>query len=109
MTSEHVKLSPEEQVYAHGNLLQSQLDIINSSKRLVNYKNLRKREFKLKIEIKTRISEVRDELENIDKLLPRAKMKEKIHKEITIEKERDVLQDEAEEIRKKLQSLRTES
>ena len=40
-----------------------------------------------------------------DKMLPKARMKEEIHQELEIEKARNVLEDEAEQIRKKLEAL----
>lgn len=108
MASEHVLLSPEEQVYGQGNLLQIQLDLINSAKNIKIFKSLRKDELNLKIQLKNKVELALENLDILDKMLPRAKMKEQIHQELELDKERVVLEDEAETLRKKIESLKSE-
>ena len=105
MSFEHVRLSPEEQVFGQGHLLQTQLDLINSGKNMKEYKVLRKEEFNLKVELKAKIEQTLQNLDIFDKMLPKARMKEEIHKELEVEKARTTLEDEAEQIRRKLSIL----
>ena len=105
MGSEHVQLSTEEQIYGQGHLLQTQLDLISSGKNLKAFRELRKTEFNLKVQLKAKIDEALQNLDIFDKMLPKARMKEEINKELEVEKARNVLEDEAEQIRRKLESL----
>ena len=105
MASEHVLLTREEQIYGQGHLLQTQLDLINSGKNFKVYKDLRVQEFNLKVQLKAKLDETLQSLDIFDKMLPKARMKQEISKELEVEKARHVLEDEAEQIRKKLEIL----
>ncbi len=71
MKSEYVKLSGSERVYGEKNLLQSQLEFLDSIRAFKNYKRLRSEEFRLKVGLKSKIGETLAALERIEDLLPK--------------------------------------
>jgi len=96
--TEYVKLKAPEMSYGEANLLQSQLSLINLLKQYQNYEELRKEEIFLKIELKKKIGEASEFLNNLSKVLPESKLleeqkkKEEMKKEITEKVERVVQQ-----------------
>ncbi len=76
MANEFVKLSPHESVYTQKNLLYSELETLTATKHLLNYKFLKSDENKLKISLKSKISECLNLINSLDKTLPKVKMHE---------------------------------
>lgn len=108
MSSEYVRCSHPEVIYGEKNLLQCQIGILEISKKLKGYESLRKEEFILKIALKNKIDELKNNMEALNKMLPRAKMpeKKKDNEDHLFRKEHLTLDEEIEQIRKKLDSLR---
>ncbi len=101
--AEYVKLSYAEKKYGEKNLLQSQLQLLNSIKHLKEYKKLRKQELLLKIKLKEKVIETIDELKMLDKRLPKVQPKHKISRKEN--KENLSLENELEKIKNKLKAL----
>lgn len=107
MSIQYVKVSSPEMAYGKKNLLTSQLEMLNILKRCKQYKKLREEEFVLKIALKNKVDEAKNNLIVLEKLLPRMDMphSEEVLPQIRIEKERSTLEDEIEEIKRKLAQL----
>jgi hypothetical protein len=71
MNSEYIKVVNEEMGYGEKNLLQSQLALINIIKRYKNYESLRKEELSLKIHLKQKIEELKNDLSFFERLMPK--------------------------------------
>jgi len=80
MSSEYIQLIEPEVDYGRKNMLQSELGLLNSVKLFNNYKDLRKQELKLKIALKKSISEIKMQLFELEKKLP--KIQEPITKKL---------------------------
>lgn len=110
MTSEYVHISANEKIYSKKSLLQSQLELISLIKHLENYKNFRSQEILLKISLKNKIEELQSLILLLEKLLPKTSLSKKEitpqPKETTkAKKRRASLEEEVEEIRKKIAAL----
>ena len=111
MSSEHVRISAIERVYGEKSLLLTQLNYLNSLKRLREYKRLRKEEFALKIALKSKIGEASAILKELEKNLPKVKLykddeeKENSHSMKKEEKEHFSLEKELEKIKDKLSKI----
>jgi hypothetical protein len=110
MASEYVRLSATEKVYSKKNLLQAQLDLISLIKRLENYKAIRSEELLLKISLKNKIEELKNLIALLEKLLPKTSFMEEKHFAETKEKKKErkrrlSLEEEVEEIRRKIAAL----
>lgn len=103
---EFVQVSGPARVYAQKNLFHSQLSLLNTVKIYHRYKLLKKEELKLKDLLRKKINELKTEINNFDKLLPKthhkAEVKQKPKKEV---KKRDELEIEIDKIRMKLAEL----
>ena len=102
MNSEYIRLNYGEQVFAQKNMLNSQLELLNGIKRLQAYRNLREKEFKLKIELKSKIGMLLDDLKTLEKNLPEVEDSFEYGKK---ENRKESLEQEIEEIRRKLERL----
>lgn len=101
MNSEYLKLTVPEINYGEKNLLQTQLGIINITKRFKEYEKLRKEELLLKIHLKSKIEELNNSLSFFDKLLPKVQIpKEKEIKTDPLFPEQE--KEEKEEMHKRL-------
>ena len=106
---EYVKISYPEKKYGERNLLYSQMQLINTNKRILAYKEIRNKEIALKLELKIKINEALELLSKLDKMLPHVKMhaeeklKEKILQEHEVKKED--FEDELQRIKRKLSAL----
>ncbi|MBS3088686.1 hypothetical protein J4402_02800 [Candidatus Pacearchaeota archaeon] len=100
MNSEYVGLSRDEKIFAQKNMLKSQLDFLSSLKRLQSYRKLREEEFKLKIDLKTKIGMLMEDLRKLEKILPEVEDMESGGKE-----KKESLEHEIEEIRRELAKL----
>jgi len=115
MTSEFVRLTPPESIYAEKNLLYSELEVLTSSKHLINYRSLKKEENQLKIILKQEIKTALDILKSVDKSLPKMKIPESELPSKIIssspQEEKDVdsdeLESELQRIKAKLSSLQS--
>lgn len=105
---EYLRIVPSEKTYAEKNLLYSQMEILNILKRYQQFLKLRKKEFALKNKLKTAISAVKTEMKNLDSFLPKDHYKkmEKEKVERKNNKKRQSIEDEIDEIKQKLASLR---
>jgi len=77
MTSEYVKLVHAEKVYGERNLLQTRLSIVSIQKNLKQYKEIRKQELDLRLELKKKVQETKKALDDLEKNLPITKLLEK--------------------------------
>lgn len=75
MSIEYVKLSSAEKVYSEKSLLESQASIISILQNITNYHKQRNDELKLKVELRSKIEETQSSLDNLDKALPKSRMK----------------------------------
>lgn len=111
MRPEHVRIQPTERVYGEKQLLHAQLDIISLTNHYEAYKSLRAEELFLKIALKNKVAEAKDTLAVLDKLLPKPAIVPKAvkqaheHAESPAHKKKLSLQEEVEEIRRKLEAL----
>jgi len=110
MNSEYVRLNSEERNYGMKDMLQSQLAILNSLKRYREFEILRRQELTLKIALKTKVSETLQLIENLGKELPKVKVEKEEKEEEMIftedNKTRMTLDNELEEIRRKIERLK---
>jgi len=70
---EFIKLNTSEQNYGKKNLLYSEMELLNMLKRFRKYKELRKEELALKSLLKKTVKSLKDEIRNLDDLLPEQK------------------------------------
>ena len=110
MASEYVKLDSEEKKEGARDLLQSRLKIIKLISHYRSYKQLRKEELIYKIALKTKIDETKNFLKVFDSLLPKTSFKEpksQFNVELkSSKKKQKSLEQEIDEIRRKLDSLK---
>ncbi|MFH0831312.1 MAG: hypothetical protein V1886_00380 [archaeon] len=66
----HVKILPDEAVEFKRDFLEMQLHLLNILKASINIKELRKTEFSLKTDAKSRMKEITGEIEKIIGMLP---------------------------------------
>lgn len=111
MSSEYIRLSNPENVYGERNLLKAQMEILKVTKAFEAYKNLRKEEFNLKILLKSKIEETKNNIKILESLLPKADKKMFMPQEAPKENLRSIkkrlsLEQEIDLIKKKLEALR---
>ena len=109
MKSEYVRLTNAERMFGNKNLLHAQLEFLSSLRNFENYKNLRSKEFILKISMKNRIEEAYSLITKLESFLPKSSFKissgeEKKRKE----KVSPSLIDEMEAIKRKIERLQFE-
>ena len=111
MASEYVRFSHSEKVYGERNLLQSQLDLLQSTKNLLAYKELRREENILKLSLKSKIKEAAITIRELEKTLPKIKALEapldsnEIEEATEEVQETSSLNEELEKIKRKLEHL----
>jgi len=76
MSSEYVRFSGQEAIMIQKALLNSELNILKSSKNLNQYKLLRHKEQTIKINIKSILDQLKNDLNLLDKSLPKSQVKE---------------------------------
>ena len=108
--TEYVRFSGAESIYGQKGILHSELDILNSLKRMNAFERLRSEEFALKFAFKNKLDELLTGLEELDKLLPHHKMhglfkEEKLKEELEKKNEDITIEQELESIRRKLEKL----
>ena len=87
MSAEYVRVTPGEISYGAGNLLQSQLNLIQLLKKYQEYEILRKEELFLKIELKKKLGEAKEYLDMLSKALPESRFLEEQEKKERLQKE----------------------
>lgn len=80
MSAEYVRLTAPELVYGETNLLQSEVALLTTVQRYQEFKALKKEELFLKIELKRKISEMREFLSALAKILPESRSGEEPQK-----------------------------
>lgn len=113
--SEYIKLTSEERLTGEKDMLQSEMAMLKSIKRLRAFEKLRKEELVLQINLKRLVGEALESLSMLDKLLPKTAFRPEVRiassvpkqpievvKEI---KEANNLESELEKIRAKLSRL----
>lgn len=108
MKPEHVRLLTAEKEYGQKNLLHAQLETIALVKHYQKFKEIRNEELVLKIALKSKIDETRAALALLERLLPKPTMhpKETLQQPVLRKSEHTSLEQEIDEIRKKLARLR---
>lgn len=107
--TEYVRITFPEKVYGEKNLLYAEMEILTTTKRLIEYRELRKKEHDLKIKLKMRMQELMSLLDSADKMLPKVRVEEarKTEKKTEIQEtiEDSSLDMELEKIKSKIASL----
>lgn len=119
MTStEFVRINNSEKHYSKKQLLNSELELLNLIKSFRTYRELRKEEFVLKVTLKNKIGEALDNLKELEKKLPKtdyklhkqkktaAEKKEEVKEKVEQKKKKRTLEDEINDVRKKLEGLK---
>jgi len=109
MSSEYIRFESREILDNHKTLLESQVNFLNSLKNISNYKKSRNEQFNLKIALKNKLDELKQELLILDKTLPHTSNKflseeEKFERSIRHE-EQTSIEKELEEIKNKLKKM----
>jgi len=107
MASEFIKITHHKVELGKVNFLQSQLSLLELTKTIQTYRNLRKREIALKIKLKEKIKALSTTLDNFDKQLPHTHMHftEETPEGEVIDEKTLSLNQEIDDIRKKLESI----
>ena len=109
MSYEYVRLSKPEVFYGEKNMLQSQIELLNITKRFREYQKLRREELIFKIALKNKFEEARNTLLAFNKMLPKTPNIKKLKEEkeyALFDKKKLTLEQEIEKIRSKLEKLR---
>ncbi|NCN99459.1 hypothetical protein COU62_00175 [Candidatus Pacearchaeota archaeon CG10_big_fil_rev_8_21_14_0_10_35_219] len=108
MTSEYVKLNRSEKIMGQKDLLNCEVLLLDSIKRMQNYKELRKEELAAKIVLKKKANEAVDEIKVLEKVLPKTKdtKDEEEPKKKTSTERRQDLELEIDEIMRKIETLK---
>src|SRR3989344_4022489 len=102
MGVEYVRLKNSEKIYGNRNMLHMQLEFLNSIRSFNNYKNLREKEFLLKVSLKNRVAEAHALIAKLESFLPRSTFNISVDGEKKEEKASSTLMDEMEIIKGKL-------
>lgn len=108
MNQEYIKLTPEELNYGKKSILEFELQFLNLIKRVRAYKQAKRENNFLKIELERKTEQLKNTLDKIEKTLPKASEEKKTpHQKQNEESQPKKLQidEEIEQIRKKLLSL----
>ena len=76
MPIEYVRLSDTEQLYGEKILLESQLSLASLLKKVKSYHKTRNEELLLKIALKKKLDEAKNDIKILEKLLPKVKSPE---------------------------------
>lgn len=116
-SSEFVRINNSEVGYSKKHLLNSELELLNLIKSFRVFRELRKEEFVLKVTLKNKIAEALDNLKELEKKLPKTHYKpekkvkkveevKEVKEVVEQKKKKRTLEDEIEEVRRKLQGLK---
>ena len=108
METRHIKFNYDQALDAKKQLLSSEINLLHMIKALKAYKILRKMEFIKKNKLKTSLTSLKSKIKLIESGFPKPEHKPKTPTRIKGIKKQDKknLQQELEEIREKLESLR---
>jgi predicted sugar kinase len=103
--NKYIKLEHSQKNAIKKNLLYSEMGLLNTLKNYKMYKKLKKQELALKKLLKKVVSQIKGEISNFEKMIP--KINENSGKTFTSSsgKKRDELQDEINIIKRKIQML----
>lgn len=87
MSAEYIRLTAPELAYGETNLLESEVSLLTIMQQYEEYKTLRKEELFLKIELKKEISELKEFLDTLAKILPESKLEEEQAEKERIQRE----------------------
>jgi peptidoglycan hydrolase CwlO-like protein len=106
MEHKYVALGPSQKIYGKKNLLYCQMNLLTATQKYKKYRKLRKEELALKRLLRKTLTDLQTELINLDKSIPH--IKEKVMRPENIEtkpKKRDTLQDEIDDIKRRIAEL----
>lgn len=83
MAYEYIQLSASEIEYGEKNLLNAELQLLGAMKLSDSYHELRKQEINLKIQLKKKVAELKQNLAELEKCLPAVKEEEHREKKTT--------------------------
>lgn len=110
MSFEYVKLSAPEIIYGKRNMLQAQVDLLQTLKHYKSYQQLRKEELLLKIALKVKVEEALSSLFSLTKLLPKTHYAEEKDSDVldlfSLHEDKKDLEREIQDIKQKLAQLR---
>jgi hypothetical protein len=99
----HIKLETGEILNSKRHLLSAQINLLNIAKKIENYRTFRKLELRTKTLLRTEMKKTNENMKNMEKLLPKAKIPEK---EAVLEKTKtSSLEKELEKIKEELARL----
>lgn len=107
----HIKLEQNELKESKRNLLSTEADLIMILQIIKRYEKLRKKELSIKTKLFRKLKETKTKLNKLEKILPKVENLEKEEKEnkekkpLKIEKKKDNLTRQLEEIQKRLKEL----
>ena len=105
MNPEYVRFKKNEEIQIEKNLLKSQLMLLDSIKKYNIFKKLKMEKLLLKIALKTKIEHLNNDINYLERLMPKPTIKPKNIK-YYIEEEKDyTLEEEIDLIKKKLEEL----
>ncbi|MBX4212036.1 hypothetical protein KW787_01090 [Candidatus Pacearchaeota archaeon] len=107
-SSEYVRISVSEKFYGQKNLLHAQLELLNNIKHLKEYIRLRKEELVLRVSLKNKLDDAIVSLEALSKILPKGNFvthNQKIREDMITDKDVITIEEELDEIKKKLSRL----
>ena len=106
---EYLALNPASQTYGKKSLLYSEMEILQILKSYANYKKLRKYELILKTKLKTYLKQLKNNVKNLEALIPEIQHKELLSKtprlKIKSSKTYLSLEREIQEIKEKIAAL----
>ncbi len=107
MELRHIRLDYDDAFYGKKELLNSELNILTILKRFKSYQLLRRKESIAKSKLRNQLQSIKVRIKNLDETIPTKKIsksKEK-KKTLTRDKESRGIQEELDEIRRKLEEL----
>jgi len=109
METRYLRISYEDSISGKKQLLSTQLNLLNTVKRVHNYTSLRKSELTKKRKLQTALRELRTKIKSFMSTLPKEELSTKeIRKKLQKKKEKKEdlnLQEQLQEIREKLEKL----
>ena len=107
METRHIKLDYEEALHAKKQILSTELNLLQTSKKIRNYKVLRKKELLLKSKLKINLKSLQEKIKFIISTFPKEEIPKlpKIRAKKIEKKENQNIQNQLQEIKNKLARL----
>jgi len=103
---EYVRMEPSQQIYGKRNLLHCEMELLNTIKTYQRYKKIRKETKALKALLKRVITELHEDLETLDSLLPQTKHNTSQPFQINkTQRKRKELEEEIDDIKRRIAEL----